>query len=259
MKLLAPKIRFIWHDHYGNSEFLTAKSRPALRRLSFLFNGVIVVNEKLLEWNQKFLSAKKYYQLNNFAQFLNHDQKTTLQGQEGKRIVHIASFIEQKDHLNLLRSFKEVHEQESEWTLHLIGKGLQDEYHRSIVEYISKNKLSDAVFIYGVCTDIKNILSQSTIGVLSSKSEGLPVSLLEYGLAGLPVVVTDVGDCGHLIEDKDVLVEPENSLEFARALTFLISDEIKRQKLAQQLYLKVSKEYSMDNFINTLVDIYKIE
>lgn len=257
MKLMVPKVQLIWHDHYGNSEFLSAKSRPALRRMSFLFNGVIVVNQKLLDWNQKFLSAKKYYQLNNFAQFLNHDQKTTLQGQAGKRIVHIASFIEQKDHLNLLKAFKKIREQGLDWTLHLIGRGMQDKYYASVLEYISKNEISESVFVYGVCTDVKNILSQSSIGVLSSKSEGLPVTLLEYGLAGLPVVVTDVGDCGKLIEDKEVVVKPNNSEEFAYALSSLIRNDEKKQEIAKQLHLKVTKEYSLENFINTLVAIYR--
>jgi glycosyltransferase involved in cell wall biosynthesis len=259
MKLLVPKVQLIWHDHYGNSEFLSAKSRPVLRRLSFLFNGVIVVNQKLLDWNQKYLSAKNYYRLNNFAQFLNHDQKTTLKGTQGKRIVHIASFIEQKDHLNLLKSFKKIQEKELGWTLHLIGKGLQDEYYTSVLEYISSNKMSETVFIYGVCTDIKNILSQSSIGVLSSKSEGLPVTLLEYGLAGLPVVVTDVGDCAELIEDTDVLVKPNNSDEFSQALSSLIRNDEKQQQIATQLHLKVTEEYSMENFINTLVAIYRTD
>ena len=179
MKLLFPKIKLIWHDHYGNSEFLTSKSRPEVRRMSFLFHGVIVVNKKLLAWNQKYLSAKNYYLLNNFAEFMNDERKTHLEGVSGKRIIHVASFTEQKDHLNLLKSFKRVLEQAPDWTLHLIGKGFRDAYHQSVLEYISKNQLSDAVFIYGVRTDVKNILSQSTIGVLSSKSEGLPVSLLE--------------------------------------------------------------------------------
>jgi glycosyltransferase involved in cell wall biosynthesis len=257
MKLLFPKIKLFWHDHFGNSEFLTPKSRLAVRRMSFLFDGVIVVNKKLLAWNENYLSAKHYYKLNNFAEFMNDDRKTELKGIAGKRIVHVASFIEQKDHLNLLRSFKKVRQQSPEWTLHLIGKGLQDEYHQSILEYISKNQLSEAVIIYGVRTDIKNILSQSTIGVLSSKSEGLPVSLLEFGLRKLPVVVTNVGDCGNLIEDETALVAPENSDELANALMTFICNEEKRRKSAQQLHDKVVKEYSIDNFINTLVDIYR--
>ena len=49
---------------------------------------------------------------------------------------------------------------------------------------------SSQVFISQL--DIKNILHQATLGVLSSKSEGLPVALLEYGLASLPVVATNV-------------------------------------------------------------------
>lgn len=256
MKILFPKIKLVWHDHFGNSEFLTHKSRYPVRFMSFLFHSVVVVNEKLLTWNQKYLSAKNFYLLNNFAEFMNSESHTQLKGTKGKRIVHVASFIEQKDHLNLLKAFKEVQEHEQDWTLHLIGKGFQDDYYQAVEDYIANNKLSNSVFIYGVCTDVKNILSQSTIGVLSSKSEGLPVSLLEFGLAKLPVVVTNVGNCSILLEDKDVVVEPENSMEFSQALLMLIKDQEKRDQIAQQLHNKVIEEYSIDSFVQKLLKIY---
>ena len=37
------------------------------------------------------------------------------------------------------------------------------------------------------------------MGVLSSASEGLPLALLEYGRAGLPVVCTDVGNVSEVV------------------------------------------------------------
>ena len=50
--------------------------------------------------------------------------------------------------------------------------------------------------------------SKHTIGVLASKFEGLPVALLEYGLAKLPVVITDVGECNKVVTHlKDGLVD----------------------------------------------------
>ena len=110
--------------------------------------------------------------------------------------------------------------------------------------------------MYGVCTDIKNILSQATIGVLSSKSEGLPVALLEYGLAKLPVVVTNVGECGALVWNKNVLVEPENHKAFSSALLYVIKDEDRRKEIAQEFSQLVETEYSIDSFINRLKDIY---
>ena len=53
--------------------------------------------------------------------------------------------------------------------------------------------LNDIIQIAGSVVDTSSLLASADIGVLSSIFEGLPLSLLEYGLAGLPVVVTDVG------------------------------------------------------------------
>ena len=89
-----------------------------------------------------------------------------------------------------------------------------------------ENKLENHVFIYGSCADVYHILKQSTIGVLSSKSEGLPVALLEYALAKLPVVATNVGDCNLAISNTDegLLVAPENHQHLAEALISYIND-----------------------------------
>ena len=46
---------------------------------------------------------------------------------------------------------------------------------------------------------LPHFLHGADCGVLSSVSEGLPVSLLEYGMAGLPVIVTDVGQCAEVV------------------------------------------------------------
>ena len=75
---------------------------------------------------------------------------------------------------------------------------------------------SNSVFIYGSCSDTFNILKLSTIGVLASKSEGLPLALLEYGLANLPVVATNVGDCHRVISNinEGLLVESGKHEEF---------------------------------------------
>ena len=256
IKILLPKTRIIWHDHYGNSEFLTSKSRRPIRMASFLFRSVITVNTKLLKWNQKYLHAKNYSLLNNFPEFTDLSKETKLQGKEGKRIVHVAGFTEQKDHLNLLRAFKEVLKKHPKWTLHLIGKKYQGSYTDSVLNYISDNSLSNNVFTYGVCTDIKNILSQSTIGVLSSKSEGLPVSLLEYGLAKLPVVITDVGECGKLIKNQNVIAPPENSKAFSKAIVYLIENEEEQNQVASDFFSLVSQDYTLDAFLDKTISIY---
>ncbi|TVZ54869.1 glycosyltransferase involved in cell wall biosynthesis [Lutibacter sp. Hel_I_33_5] len=257
LKLIYPKIIIIWHDHYGKSEFLKSRKLYPLKFMSYFFHYIISVNSSLEKWSKDNLLTQNVSYLSNFSHFSNIKKVTKLEGLEGKRIVHLAGFREQKDHLTLLKAFNDVLKTNADWTLHLIGKEYKNNYSRSIRDYVKKNNLERKIFFYGVCHDIKHILSQASIGVLSSKSEGLPISLLEYGLAKLPVLVTKVGDCGIVVSRKEQLVEPNNPSDFSLKLKNLIKNEKLREVLADNLYKKVKLEFNKEKYLNSLIDIYK--
>ena len=256
VKIFIPSIKIIWHDHYGKSEFLKNTSRMPIQMLSFMFSSVIVVNSKLLNWSKKHLAVKKVFFLRNFPLFIDLKKTTYMQGVKGKRIVHVAGFREQKDHINLLQAFLIVLKYQPEYTLHFIGKNYEGSYFESVKNFINDKNLSNNVFIYGICSDIKHILEQSSIGVLSSKSEGLPISLLEYGLAKLPVVITDVGECADVVKNKECIVTAKNSDKLASAILLLINDKNLKTKVALDLHNEVLINYSKEVVINLLIKMY---
>ena len=106
--------------------------------------------------------------------------------------------------------------------------------------------------------DIAYILSQATIGVLSSKTEGLPVALLEYGLSKLPVIVTEVGDCPKLISDgvNGSVVVKENPAIFADTILELLDKGDLRKQYGLQLEKTVNKEYAIQTYIDSLKELY---
>lgn len=261
VKLLYPKVKIIWHDHYGESEHLGNRKTVPLNYISSCFKAIISVNEKLVWWANKYLKTKKVVCLSNFAAFENEIiEKTYLSGNTGKRIVCLANLRAQKDHLNLLKAFEIVNSKYHEWTLHLVGADFNDEYSEKIKNFIKSNNLGNHVFLYGSCSDTEFILKQSTIGVLSSNSEGLPVSLLEYGLCTLPVVVTNVGDCNKVIDNQNngLIIEPNSSIELANAIEYLIVHEDKRIKFGKNLFQTVKSKYSELNYITNLLNLYTI-
>nr|WP_252723258.1 glycosyltransferase [Tamlana agarivorans] len=204
------------------------------------------------------MSTASVTYLPNFAQVDSNEPQTILKGVFGKRIVCLANLRPQKDHLNLLKAFQLVLKKHADWTLHLVGKDFQDHYASRIKGYISKNNLKQSAFIYGSCSDIHHVLNQSDIGVLASQSEGLPVSLLEYGLSKLPVVATDVGDCHKVIstEEEGLLVEPKHSEALAQAITAYIENAELRNVAAENLNAKVLSEFSETGVIDALITIY---
>ena len=258
LKIFYYKISIVWHDHYGKSQDL--KLRPFIFKkiMSFFVKAIISVNSSLKKWAEDKLECKKIYFLNNFTTFNNFKSTTFLKGNKGKRIIHLAAFRAQKDHKNLIEAFQLFLEKHPNWTLHLVGKIHNDEYSSKILELINSKNLQNNVFLYGARLDIKYILEQSTIGVLSSKSEGLPIALLEYGLASLPVVVTDVGECGKVVSHNEsgLLVQPSNKYEFSKALSILAESKTIREKLMKNHNSNILKYYSDFFFFKKLIRIY---
>lgn len=258
LKMFYFKINIVWHDHYGKSQDLQLRPFVLIKMMSFFVKAIISVNSNLKKWAKEKLNCKKVYFLNNFCTFNNYKTITFLKGEKGKRVIHLAAFRAQKDHENLIEAFQFFLKRHSDWTLHLVGKIHDDEYSSKILEIINSKSLKNNIFFYGARLDIKHILEQSTIGVLSSKSEGLPISLLEYGLAKLPVVITDVGECSKVISHNEsgFLVEPSNEIEFSNALSILAESKPTREKFMKNLNSNIIENYSDYSFFKNLISIY---
>jgi glycosyltransferase involved in cell wall biosynthesis len=254
LKLIMPSIKIIWHDHYGNSEFLEQrKETKVLKLFSYMFLGIISVNLILKQWADNCLNCKRVIYLPNFVlnqQTIEQEKKTFLNGQQGKRIVCLANLRLQKNHHFLLEIAKRLKSIHPDWTFHLIGKNFKDEYAQSIIDKIREYELSNTVYLYGSCNDINHILSQAEIGILTSSSEGLPVSILEYGFNKLAVIATNVGEIPNVVLNNDLgfLVASNDTKSFLDSLNTLILDDSLRQKLKNNFF-----KYTMHNFSQSTV------
>ena len=258
LKITYPKVKVIWHDHFGNSDRVEHRPYFVLKQASYLFNAIISVNTKLVNWAKSTLNTKHIVFLANFADTKNNlPSSISLSGKEGKRIVCLANLRPQKGHQTLLKAFEFLREDFPEWTLHLLGKTFDDPYEKEIRNIIGEKELP--VYLYGSVTNVSALLSICDIGVLSSYSEGLPLALLEYGLSKLAIVVTDVGECKKVVfnEQNGILVAPNKPEDFANALRILISDKEKRLKKAQNFNRHIENNYTKEKFINKLMTIYE--
>lgn len=247
LKITLPRIQLIWHDHYGNSEYLNKRSMFELKIALHLFSGIIAVNQKLKTWAEKNRLSENVIFLPNFPSKSEvENSPTILNGIEGKRIVCLANLRMQKNHFLLLEVAKKLKEVYPDWTFHLVGKDFQDAYSRKIKEKLIELNLEKTVFIYGSKKDVDAILNQSTIAVLTSQSEGFPVSLLEYGMQKMPVVVTNVGEIATLVQHavNGFLVSSKDSKSFCEALIQLIENDDLQKKMGKALYEDVIKTYS---------------
>lgn len=224
LKFVYPRIKIIWHDHYG-ARYLQPKNKNlSLKVASFFFAKVLTINFENKQWLESVLLTKEIRCLPNFIATQNDSLSTTkLKGEKGKRIVFLANLKHPKNHLQFLKAFAKSQPFLNGWTVHLIGKDYEDDYSREIKSFIKEKELLDNVFLYGSCTDTFAILNQTNIGVLCSTYEGFPVTLLEYGYAKLAVLSTNVGFCSEIIQNglDGFLFTPTNELEIIDKLNIL--------------------------------------
>ncbi|MEZ4874031.1 MAG: glycosyltransferase [Flavobacteriaceae bacterium] len=252
IKWLCPKVQLVWHEHHGNRIHKHICKNKALWFCSFFFNAIITVNEDLKQWCQQNLRTKKVYNLPNFVEVNDFSESSKLE----KVIVCVSNLRVPKNHLNLLSAFKEVHQHHPEWTLRLIGKDAGDAYSSEVKSFISNNNLQQAVAVLGAQGVIPFQLKHASIGVLSSDIEGLPMALLEYGAAGLAVVVTNVGDCEHVVGECGTVVPPHNSQALSQAIMKYIKNESLRKEHGANFRKRIANRFSLENLLKQVLEIY---
>jgi glycosyltransferase involved in cell wall biosynthesis len=260
LRLIYPRIKIIWHEHYGARVSQSRVDNIMLSFSSIFFSSIFVVNHQLVAWVKKNLFTSEVYFIPNFATLNLRQNKTTfLSGNDEKRIVCLANLKKPKNHFAILRAFKEIKINDLGWSLHLIGKDYAGDYSILLKDFIRENNLENSIFIYGSKNDVQHILTQATIGILASSAEGFPVTILEYGLAKLPVVSTNVGHCSEIIHDNfnGLLFNPSDNLEMQNQILKIISDKQLRDKFALELHQSVLNNYSKDKIISILLSRYK--
>ena len=254
-KLLPRKTKIVWHDHHGVPVQERAYFKM-LKKLSDKIDFYLAISPEQERNNLHYLDLppEKHRFLRNFAVLdtsCEHLKKEN-------SIVLLANLHDRKNQFLAVDALSLIKETLKDWKVQFIGKDDNDDYSKKLKKYISDKGLNDIIEIVANKSVTGAYLCQAKIGILSSKAEGLPLAILEYGLAGLAVVSTNVGGISDVIEHEvnGLLVPPGNARKFAGALASLIEHESVRQLYARRLQEKVKKNYSADNYKNRLTEIY---
>lgn len=257
IKLIFPRIIIIWHDHWGFSDLLIDSDRKFIKFLSFLINGVVCVNDKIKNWNTRNLKVNKEHiiYIPNFP-LVQINQKIE---NDIPVLLCLANIRNQKDHLNLIEACGILKSEDVNFKLLLAGSLEDSVWVAKVKQKVKFLNLNENVDFLGPVINISEILSIADVGVLSSISEGLPVALLEYGLAGLPVVCTDVGQCKKVLADGDFgwLVPPRSPVEFAAAIKQVLSNLQLANEKGFRLKNNINENYGSKGFIKSYLGLVK--
>lgn len=153
-----------------------------------------------------------------------------------------------KGHDVLLQAITLVREQIPAVQLRLIGDGPG---RQATEEQIRELGLEDTVVLLGtqLAEDVRDELRRAAVFVLPSRSEGMPLSLLEAMAVGCPVVATTVGGVSDLLSGSGIEVAPEDPTALAEALVSILRDADLRQRAAAAA-MKRAEGFSWDRSVD---------
>lgn len=158
------------------------------------------------------------------------------------KILMVGGLIKQKKYQLIIEAAALLHDLDFE--IKIAGEGaLKEELHREV----AKNSLQNKVKLLGNCSNVPELLHQSDIFAMCSEWEGLPISLIEATLTGLPVIVTDVGGCAEVVKHccNGIVINQLNAQEYAQGLRRLIESAELRSEYSRNA-LKNSENYTIE-------------
>lgn len=172
----------------------------------------------------------------------------------GFHIGCVARLAPVKDHRTLLDALAILRASRPDTHLTLIGDGPE---RRALEEHVSLLGLGGAVTFAGEQGDIASLLPAFDVFALSSRSEGISLTLLEAAAAGLPIVATAVGGNAEVVDDGEtgLLVPPREPARFAAALEASARRE-DRATMGARGREKVKRRFSVEQMAQAYNDLY---
>lgn len=146
-------------------------------------------------------------------------------------LLFIGRVEKKKNIANLIKAFYEVLSTGADLQLVLAGTKSKD--YEEIDELIARYNLKERVLLTGYVKEEEKeyLLHHAKLFVFLSRYEGFGIPMLEAFYAGLPVVASDIPVFQELYSDAAVLVNPEKIDEISLAITKVLKDKRKRERM----------------------------
>ena len=240
------------HNHYHGDMSYADKVTKSARNL----DALVLVSDSLRKFYKKQLAATKCkcFYIPNMLDSVP-DQLSKL---NEKRLISVGRLSREKGYEDLLDVFKLIHQEEPSWRLDIIGDGAQKNL---LGDRIFNEGLKECVTLHGFQdkTFINNLLSQSSIYLMTSVTESFGIVLIEAMSYGLPCVAFDSAEgATELIQDgvNGYLISYRNKEEYAKKVVELIRNKKLRTKLGSA-GRKTSLNYTGDKVKRDWIKLLK--
>ncbi|MEX0910204.1 MAG: glycosyltransferase family 4 protein [Candidatus Paceibacterota bacterium] len=246
--------------------------RPRLIKILILFfswltcllaHKVIVINQNNFNQGLKLWGLKNKFKLiynglkpieflpkTEAREVLNKYLKQSLSTQD----IIVGTIAELHPNKNLTTLIKSVSNVPNIKTV-IIGSGQEKD---KLTQTINDNNQTQNIQLGGFILDASYLLKAFDVFILPSFKEGHPYVILEAGLAGLPVIGSNISGIRDIIIDNKngLLFSPESVTDLTDKINYLTLDPKKRLDLGRELEMTIKEKYTFDSFLNQTLSLY---
>jgi glycosyltransferase involved in cell wall biosynthesis len=175
----------------------------------------------------------------------------------GKIVASIGRLSREKGFDYLIEAIRILRQEQNEnIRLLLIGDGC---LRRQLEQQARDCGIEKYFLITGYIKNARNLHGLFDCYVISSLTEGLPITLLEAMASGTPIVATAVGGIPNVVTDSKeaLIVPPKDPQALARAIWNLLEDSRLSERIATRAAIRVQTRYSSSIMTEKYRDLYK--
>lgn len=171
-------------------------------------------------------------------------------------VMQVARLDPIKDHQTAIRAIVAACRQNPKIRLFIVGDGPE---RQNIHRALTAHQVNGHVQMLGLRNDVPRLLAAADAFILTSVSEGIPVTVIEAMAAGVPVVATKVGGLPELVTHSisGYLTPPGDASQLAEAVLELAADPTKRAQFANRAKSDARTKFSQAKMMGSYASTYE--
>jgi glycosyltransferase involved in cell wall biosynthesis len=255
---LKAKVVF-WNHRGGNdtagfnySPFIIKKINEARSVLLANSSGGATFLKRIFNKSNEQINIINNFYISDFAKRSIKNKK--LGPPQPVDLLQLANFFPEKDWDSLVEGMAILKKRNFSTHLHLVGSFINDIDKKRFKNKVLALGVDDMLTHYGSMSKhelIERFEGKIHIGVLSSKTEGMPNAVMEYMYWKLPVIGSDIPAIADLLGDsqKDFLFNVGDPMGFADAVQWITSDPKRFEDIGNNNHLRIIEHFSVDKII----------
>ena len=257
LPIIELKTKLVFEHHssrYGEKPVLNNRLRRFLLRVKYWIEKRYDLCVLLNEEESKFYSSRNLEVIPNFIEL-----RTEVSFLHRKPYVIFAGRLARVKQIgHIIEAWSKIQSEiRTGWELRIYGDG-EEQIKGNLLELINSQEIPNIRFM-GSSINIYDVFEESSITVLSSKTECFPMALLESLSCGTPVVSYDCPTGPrHIISHKEngLLVKADDIESLAYSLTTLMADKERRKTMSEAAYYS-SREFSKDKIMECWIKVIR--